>query len=43
MWVRFMVFKDEMWVDFEKNFMDVMVSDFVSGEAIIEMEMKGVN
>ena len=43
MWVRFMVFKDGMWVDFEENAMDVMVSDFVSGEAIIEMEMEGCN
>ena len=43
MWVRFMLFKDGMWVDFEENAMDVMVSDFVSGEAIIEMEMEGCN
>ena len=43
MWVRFMLFKDGMWVDFEENAMDVMVSDFVSGKAIIEMEMEGCN
>ena len=43
MWVRFMLFKDGMWVDFEENAMDVMVSDFVSCEAIIEMEMEGCN
>ena len=30
-------------MDFEENAMDVMVSDFVSGKAIIEMEMEGCN
>ena len=43
MWVRFMWFMDGMWVDSEENAMDVMVSDFLSGEAIIEIEMEGCN
>ena len=43
MWVRVMLFNEGMWEDFEENAMDVMVSDFVSGEAIIKMEMEVCN
>ncbi|WMV27225.1 hypothetical protein MTR67_020610 [Solanum verrucosum] len=39
--VRFMVFKDGSWEDFEKKTMDVLVSAFVSGEAMVVMEMEG--
>lgn len=41
MWVRFMMFKDGSGVEFEKNIMDVLVSNFLCREAIIEFEMEG--
>lgn len=41
MWLRLMELNDGSWVKFKKNSMDVLVSDFVSGESIIEMDMEG--
>ncbi|XP_069153482.1 inactive poly [ADP-ribose] polymerase RCD1-like [Solanum lycopersicum] len=38
---RIMMFKDGSWVDFEKSAMDVLVSAFVSGEAMVETVMGG--
>ncbi|MCD7467373.1 hypothetical protein HAX54_004783 [Datura stramonium] len=40
--MRFMFYKDGSWVDFEKSVMDVMVSGFVRGKPMIEVEMEGL-
>ncbi|XP_009618750.1 inactive poly [ADP-ribose] polymerase RCD1 [Nicotiana tabacum] len=40
--VRFMFYKDGSWVNFEKNVMEVMVSGFVSGKPMIDVEMEGL-
>ena len=39
--MRFMVIKDGSWMDFKKNATDMLDSYYVSGEAMIEMEMEG--
>ncbi|KAK4348594.1 hypothetical protein RND71_031349 [Anisodus tanguticus] len=39
--VRFMCYKDGLWVNFEKNVMDVMVSGFMSGKPVFEVELEG--
>ncbi|WMV27222.1 hypothetical protein MTR67_020607 [Solanum verrucosum] len=38
--LRFKMYKDGSWMDFEKHAMDLLISAFVSGKAMIEVEME---
>ncbi|XP_060199219.1 inactive poly [ADP-ribose] polymerase RCD1-like [Lycium barbarum] len=40
---RFMFYKDGLWENFEENVMDLMVSGFVSGKPVFEVEVEGFN
>ncbi|KAH0694230.1 hypothetical protein KY285_021327 [Solanum tuberosum] len=38
--LRFKMYKDGSWMDFEKHAMDVLISAFVSGKGMIEVEIE---